>query len=330
MADHTIKIDVDRDEAVAKLKELRDALPPSAITEIRSLIEHYTAPQIIEIEEPNTGVKAPVQASPQGLKPVPLDVFNDYRTKPHHRFGTAKFTAIESLIAHVNRFKDDDSALFAVDDRERPSVTAVLDYHRAGADADPRFMVHRSLFEFPLSDEWKAWSKANGKEMGMVDFAAFLEDRIIDVLDLIPGEDELPEEMQKFVNSVPNRKIATPSKLMELSVGLKVNDRSAVKEAINLSSGEAQVQFVSEHVDDQGVPLQVPGLFLIGIPVFKQGPFYRLAARLRYRKTSAGLVFFYELWRADRTFDHAFRETCERVQIETDLPLLFGTPEENR
>lgn len=330
MTQQSIKIDVDADEAIAKLNSLREALPPSAVTEVRSLIEDYAAPKIIEMEEPNTGVKAPVQVTHAGLKPVPMDVFNDYRSRPHHRFGTAKFTAIESLIAHVNRFKDDDSALFAVDDRDKPSVTAVLDYHRAGAEADPRFMVHRSVFDFPLSDEWKAWNKFNAKEMGMVDFAAFLEDRIIDVLDMIPGEDELPEEMRKFVNSVPNRRIASPSKLMELSVGLKVNERSAVKEAINLSSGEAQVQFVSEHVDDQGVPLQVPGLFLIGVPVFNHGPLYRLAARLRYRKTTGGLVFFYELWRADRTFDHAFGEACERVQVETELPMLFGQPEENR
>jgi hypothetical protein len=106
-----------------------------------------------------------------------------------------------------------------------------------------------------------------------------------------------------------------------------VNERSAVKEAINLSSGEAQVQFAAEHLDDAGQPLRVPGLFLIGIPVFLHGPLYRIAARLRYRKTPAGLVFFYQLWRADRTFDHAFREACERVRIETELPLLFGRPE---
>lgn len=260
------------------------------------------------------------------MKVIPRTIFDEYRLNPRTREGSATLTSIESLIDHVNRFKDADSALFAVDDRANPSITAVLDYHRAGAAAEPRFGRHRSLFQFPLSDEWKAWTKSDGETFSMGEFAAFLEDRIIDVLDLIPGEDSLPEDMQRFVNTVGGS-IASPSKLIELSVGLKVNEQSAVKEAINLSSGEAQVQFIAQHVDDAGQPLRVPGLFLIGIPVFRHGPHYRIAARLRYRKTPVGLVFFYQLWRADRVFDHSFREACERVRVETDLPMLFGKPE---
>ncbi|RKF23360.1 DUF2303 family protein [Altericroceibacterium spongiae] len=294
--------------------------------EVREIIETYKRPEIETLVEPGTGVEAIVQISSHGTKVIPSEVFDEYRRAPSQRYGTASLTAIESLIDHVNRFKDADSVLFAIDDRTKPSITAVLDYHRAGAESDPRYGLHRSLFQFPLSDEWKAWTKYDGEPFKMAEFAAFLEDRIIDVLDLIPGEDSLPEDMQRFVNTVGGS-IASPSKLIELSVGLKVNERSAVKEAINLSSGEGQVQFVAEHVDDVGAPLRVPGLFLIGIPVFNKGPIYRLAARLRYRKTAEGLVFYYQLWRADRTFDHSFREACERVQVETELPMMFGTPE---
>lgn len=306
---------------MADLAELR-----GTATEVRAIIEDYNVPDLQTLKEPGTGVEALALITPTGAKAVPREVFDEYRVAPSVRHGTAVLTAIESLIDHVNRFKDGDSALFAVDDRSKPSITAVLDYNRAGAEADPRYGFHRSLFQFPLSDEWQAWIKSDGEAFTMGEFAAFLEDRIIDVLDLIPGEDSLPEDMQRFVNTVGGS-IASPSKLIELSVGLKVNERSAVKEAINLASGEAQVQFVAEHVDDAGQPLRVPGLFLIGIPVFNQGPIYRLAARLRYRKTPGGLVFFYQLWRADRTFDHSFREACERVRVETELPLLFGKPE---
>jgi len=295
-------------------------------TEVRRIIEDYKKPELQTLIEPSTGVEALALIMPGGAKAVPREVFDEFRRAPSQRHGTAEFTSIESLIDHVNRFKDGDSALFAIDDRSSPSITGVLDYHRAGADGDPRFGRHRSLFQFPLSDEWKAWTKNDGEVFTMGEFAAFLEDRIIDVLDMIPGEDSLSEDMQRFVNTVGGS-IASPSKLIELSVGLKVNEESAVKEAINLSSGEAQVQFVAQHVDDAGRPLRVPGLFLIGIPVFRHGPIYRIAARLRYRKTPQGLVFFYQLWRADRTFDHSFREACERVEVETELPMLFGRPE---
>lgn len=295
-------------------------------TEVRSIIEDYIKPVVGEIIEPGTGAKALAVITGTGVKPVDPEFFEGYRERPRLRVGTAILTHIDSLIDHVNRFKDEDSALFAWDDRKAPSITALLDYHRAGPEADPRLGKHRSRFDFPLSDEWKAWTEADGRQFGMAEFAAFLEDRIIDVIELIGGEDALPEDLARFIN-ICGGNVASPSKLVELSRGLKVNEKSAVKEAINLSTGEAQIQFQAEHVDEYGAPLQVPNLFLIGIPVFKGGPLYRLAARLRYRKTAGPLSFFYELWRADRTFDHAFAEACERVRIETDLPLLFGRAE---
>lgn len=299
-----------------------------AIEAVRRLVEDHTTAKHIALFDPLTGDSAPAYICGDGIARIDPGVFEGYAANPRFRHGTAQFTQIESLIGHVNRFKDEDSVLFAIEDRTKPSITAVIDYHRAGtiAEAEARFGKHRAVFPFPLSDEWTAWQDQDKKPMAMADFAAFLEDRIVDVLDMIPGEDSLPEDMQKFVNAIGGR-IASPSRLLELSVGLKVHEKSNVSEAVNLATGEAQIQFVSEHVDGSGAPLKVPNLFLIGIPVFKNGQFYRLAARLRYRKTPGGLAFWYELWRADRVFDHAFRDGCERARVETDLPLLFGTPE---
>ncbi len=298
------------------------------VSEARELVEAYIKPEYVELAEPNSGVKSLFVVSSDGAKPIPASAFDEYRANPLARLGTAHMLSLDSLIDHANRFKDGDSVLFANDDRNRPSLTAVLDYHRAGADADPRFGRHRSTFAFPLSDEWQAWMEKNGQSLSMAEFAEFLEDRVIDVLHLIPEEDELSEDLQKFINAGGgDALIATPQRLVELSRGLQVHESSAVREAIKLSSGEAQIMFQSEHTDGAGEPLRVPSLFLIAIPVFRNGPLYRLAARLRYRKTPGGIVFWYDLWRHDRTFDHAFREACERAQVETDLPLLFGLPE---
>jgi hypothetical protein len=304
-------------------------LPPvelgPVLKEVRSLIEDNLLPEPIVVCDPITGARAPAVKTKAGLLPVPVSLFDEYQTAPRFRGGEAELTNIDSLIEHVNRFKDADSALFAWDSRESPSITAVLNYNRAGAEAAPRWGHHRSNHAFPLSDEWQAWTKTDGQIFRMAEFAAFLEDRIIDVLEVIPGEDSLPEDLQRFIN-ICGGKVATPNRLVELSRGLHVNENSVVKEAINLASGEGQIVFEAAHTDGQGMPLQVPGLFLIGIPVFKHGPIYRLAARLRYRK-EGGIKFWFELWRADRAFDHAFAEACERVRVETELPLLFGRPE---
>ena len=293
------------------------------IAEARDLVEQYIRPELTEATDPITGVKAPVIITASGAHQLSPTVFEGYRPNPARRTGTATLLDLDSLIAHVNRFKDADTVLFASDNRAAPSITAVLDYHRAGADADPRFGAHRAKFAFPLSDEWKAWADANKKPFRMAEFAAFLEDRIIDVLD--DGTD-LPVDMRRFVAAIGG-KIASPSKLMEIALGLKVNEKSAVGETVNLASGEGEISFVSQHTDAAGKPLKVPNLFLIGIPVFKNGPAYRIAVRLRYRKSDGGLSFWYEMWRDDRVFDDAFSEAVKRAAEETALPVLMGTPE---
>lgn len=300
------------------------------IAQARSLVEDYVKAEVIKITEPNTGVEALAIRSGNSVSPIKPAIFDEYRDEPRFRHGTATMLSLDSLIAHIVRFKDEASIVFANDDRAAPSLTAVLDYHGAGPAADtmPRFGKHRSIFAFPLSDEWKAWNEHNAEPMSMIDFAAFLENRIIDVLFVIPGEDSLPEDVQRLVDTLGGENtVATPNKLMELARGLQINENAVVQEAVNLTSGEGIVRFQSEHTDAHGQPVKVPSLFLIGIPVFRNGPFYRIAARLRYRKAGGRLTFWYELWRTDRTFDHAFKEAVERVSVETELPVLIGKPE---
>jgi hypothetical protein len=294
------------------------------VDQARKLVEDYIQPTVEHFTDPVTGTKAPFAVSKDGVKVIPASQFDEYRENPVRRTGTASLTDLDSFIAHVDRFKDAGSIVFARDDRQAPTLTAVLDYHHVGADADPRFGQHRTKFAFPLSDEWKAWTAQNKKPLRMVDFAAFLEDRIIDVID--GALDDLPDDMQRFVAAIGGN-IASPSKLMEIAVGLKVHEKSNVGETVNLASGEGEISFITQHTDEKGRPLKVPNLFLIGIPVFKNGPAYRIAIRLRYRKAEGSLAFWYEMWRQDPVFDDAFKEAVDRVRAETSLPVLFGTPE---
>ncbi|WP_112383336.1 DUF2303 family protein [Sphingomonas carotinifaciens] len=297
------------------------------IAQARDLVEDYVKAEIVTVVEPATGIEVAAVRKGNDVSFLPPSMFDAYRTQPLHRLGSAVMLSLDSLIEHTNRFKDDDSVVFADDSRTAPSIIVVLDYHRAGAAADPRFGKHRSQFTFPLSDEWKAWVAKNAEPMGMADFAAFLEERIIDVL-YVEDDDGLSEDVARLIDTLGGREtIATPNKLMELARGLQINEAAVVQEAVNLASGEGIVRFQSTHTDEHGAPVKVPGLFLIGIPVFRNGPLYRVAARLRYRKAGGKIVFWYDLWRTDRTFDHAFQEAVERVKTDTGLPVLIGKPE---
>jgi uncharacterized protein YfdQ (DUF2303 family) len=292
----------------------------------RDLVESYVKPQIVSLREPITGVEALARVDRNGIAAIPANVFDDYRSAPRWREGVATALDLDSFIEHTQRYADPDSLVFANNDRSAPSVVTVFDYHRAGPNADPRHMQHRVLHRFPLSDEWKAWTALDGKTMDMASFAAFLEDHIIDVMD--SSEVSLTEEQQRFVDRLGGRgRIATPAKLMEIATGLRVLESVETVNAVNLDTGEVQMTFNNEHRQAEG-QLTVPSLFAIGIPVFVNGDAYQVLVRLRYRSSGGKVLFFFNLWRTDRVFDHAFDESLSKVREKTGLDVILGKPEE--
>jgi uncharacterized protein YfdQ (DUF2303 family) len=304
----------------------QDVAPRGDLIErIQTLVEENLRPLTLHIEDPVSGAVAPAILTSAGISAVPASIFNDYLDGPRTRKGTASFTSLNSFIAHVNRFKTDDSAVFADENRQAPKLTAVLDYHAAGGDSPASHGGHRSTFAFPMSDEWNAWRKVNGVSLNLRDFAELIEDRITDVIP--PDLTELTDNQRTMVDKLggPDR-IASPSMLFELSKGLAVRENANVVQAINLSSGEGQITFSEEHTDLEGRPLIIPTTFLLGIPVFRGGEVYQVLARLRY-SVKGGLSFKVDLWREDQVFDHAFTEATEKVHAETESPVFLGAPE---
>lgn len=275
---------------------------------------------------------AEVMSVPEGFKLESIKKYLDeYRDRPERREGVARLQDLDSFIAHAVRFKDDHSALFAFRSEEKPSLTAVLDYHEKDHTGKPRFGKHRSFYEFPLSKEWRAWKVKDGAENAMTqgEFAAFLEDRIVDVIGPPDWQSQLSEADKRLRELVDQfgTAFAGPAKLLELARGLQVNANSVVKNAQSLTSGEAQIAYSEEHTDGSGKPLKVPGAFLISIPVFEAGAPYRIPVRLRYRIAGPKIVWFYQIYRPDLSLEHAFREAIDKAKDETGLPLFLGTPE---
>lgn len=296
----------------------------SLLAHTRNLVAEQGKASVEKIDIGN-GDTALIKRRPGGevevLEPLAFDV---WRARPFTLAELPQLTDLNSLIAYTNRFKDADSVVFANDTRTAPSIATVLDYHRAGAPLpeNARHGEHVVNFPVPLSDEWKAWTSLNGKEIAMANFARFLEDHIVDVLpeELI----ELSPEQQRFIEALGGMsRIASPAKLMELATGLQVFTKGELTQSTRLQSGEGQLTIKEQHQDGQGNQLIVPSSFVIAIPVFRNGDRYQIVVRLRYR-VSDGLKFFYELWRNDLVFDHAFNEAVTKVAEETALPVYRG------
>lgn len=286
------------------------------------LAEKYLAPAVLELESVEGEPSAHVLVVPKGRDIISIKRFLDeVRTEPERRSGVAALEELDSFIAHANRFKDKDSALFA--QRDPPSMTSVLDYHRAG-DGMPRFGTHRGRYDFPLSDEWLAWIAQNSKPMMQGEFAAFIEDRIIDIADPQAAGPQARE-----LAAAAELVYASPSRLLSLSRGLTIRQGVRVTNITSLQSGEVVAHFETQNTDETGAPLTLPSAFLIGIPVFKRGRPYLVAARLRYRQNAGSISWSYELYKHEAIFDDAFNEACEHAQEKTELPLFMGAPEQD-
>lgn len=261
---------------------------------------------------------------PAGRTLVSLKKFRDeYRTQPERREGTASLATLDSFCELARRFSDGDSAIFAdTFNRSAPKLIAVFDYHRAGGDGQPRFGRHRAVYDFPLSEEWKAWTSKTGP-MGQAEFAEFLEDRIVDVMD--------PKSVGSTIESLATQLgigLASPQRLLDLSRGLAVRVGRNIVNRQNLSTGETQLVFEEEHNGDDNQPLKVPGAFAIAIPVFRGDVPIQIGVRLRYRIERGSVLWFFSPQRLDAVFDHQVLESCELAKGNTLLPLYFGRPEQ--
>jgi uncharacterized protein YfdQ (DUF2303 family) len=257
----------------------------------------------------------------------PKKVLDQYLDAPERRRGTANVTTLESFIELTKRYKDADSAMFCDPTMNAASLTAVINYNRNGAEAAQRFGDHKVHYTFPYSDQWEKWNEVDGEWMMMSQFAEFIEDNVLDIIQ--------PEQID------PNKGIAqalraldvspgTPEQIIALSKGMKLNVRKTFNQAIDLNSGEVQFQFDVANSNKDNMPVVAPGAFVIAIPVFRQGDPLQVGVRFRYRgpeNMGDVLKFRCDLYRLDHVFDMALQEALDEAIKETELPLYLGSPE---
>jgi len=259
---------------------------------------------------------------PEGLKLQSIKhLVNEWLPRPERRSGTARLDTLDSFIEHTKRFASANSVIFADPNPNAPKLTAVLDYHAAGADSTPSWCTHRGVYAFPVSDEWKIWSQKI--ELDQRTFAEFLEDRLVDVVD---PELLTSDRVKQFAEGL-DITLATPAQLLTLSRGLEVSVGQKVANSVNLSTGERSLQFTEEHSDKAGQRLKVPGGFVVGIPVFQGDAIYPVPVRLRYQVVSGAVRWTLQPQRADLVFRDAFDRAVTHVGEATELPVLRGAPE---
>lgn len=278
------------------------------------------------------------------VEDITESIFNVWRLqKPIVRSGTARLANLASLISWANRFKGETSVLYAFPDLKKPALTCIADYHGEGAaevtnksgDPNARHCQHRGVYDFPLSEEWKAWMDVSGEGLEKDELGEFIEANAKDIMEPTPAvlkgvESENNEPWENRLIQTARQiegRYGQLTQLLAMSKKFQVFETSDLKISTNRDTGEAEIQFLNEHKGADGKPLNIPNLIIIAIPVFMGGAAYRMPVRFRYRKVGSNVRFILSVYNPEKAFEAAFEEAVNEAVSATELPVFFGWPE---
>ncbi len=283
------------------------------IVAMRETMEDLLKPQIVEAGGTSGLVVYPENMNIRQLK----DFVDKERLTPEVLKGVTELHTCCSFVEFANRYKTENSAIFY--NKKQQKITCVFD---CATKEQASFEQHKAVYAFPFSKELLAWRANNGEVMSQIDFAMFIEANILDL-----AEPPAPDKESSALKEIRMRCggfYAPVNKMIELSKGIAIraDEKAVVKHDLN--TGEATINFTSEHTDISGQSVKVPNMFVIVIPVLEGGKAYQLPCRLRYRLKDGSVRWWYEVINLDKAIELAIDEELKTIKESVDLPVFYG------
>lgn len=280
------------------------------IEALNSIIAELHEPKTVEVD----GRK--IVFYPRELSSLDIsEITERLKPAPRELAGYAELHSQESFCEYVNRFKDADSAIFFDETDNR--FVAVFDFDKGGVEKSPRWRKHGATYRAKTSDELEFWAEHNEEWLDQTEFAALLEKRCLDFMEA--DESKLAEETKKLRTLLGGR-FATPTQMLELGRGIDVSRGQKAAVQYNRQTGARTIKYEEA---DKGV--DVPSLFMIAIPMYKNGKsYYSLPAQIRFRLKDGAVYWQYELHRLEESTEAAVKGMIEDIKNETGLPVFLG------
>jgi uncharacterized protein YfdQ (DUF2303 family) len=218
---------------------------------------------------------------------------------PRYIHQAVTVQALDSLVEYVNVFKTPNTMLFA--DIMANSITALIDYH--GRDQKAQNVAHRVTMALPYSEEWKLWTSIDGKMMGQLEFARFLEENHPDIAQ--PNAAELIE-MARDLHAARNIKF---TKVVRTDSD---NENFTAEDTTTLGSRSS------------GGGIELPRQFTVRIPVYFGEEAIDMSAFLRWKVGDEGMQLGIKLWRPEHVRQAMFKQIVVGAAEQTTLTAVFG------
>lgn len=271
------------------MEQLEAKLSSDSLSPLQSLI-------IAGAQKPEQGcipfVVVPTDYDLKSLEPM--------LEKPNRIENKVNLLTSDSFIKYINRFVDPRTVIFA--DQTRTRVTAILDYHET--NSDPEWTQHRAIYDCPQSDPWKEWDRNNKSTMDQLKFAEFIEARISDIAPI--GE---------------HNKGPSGTELLAMVLAFQETRKSEFKAVRRLQDGTFNFAFSDEK--SGGGNASLPEILKLSLPVFHNGDYYAVDARLRYRLRDGDLSLWYELIEPKNIIEAAFKTVVANIGEQLKGTLLL-------
>ena len=222
-----------------------------------------------------------------------VEGLDKYQRNPARLQQTVSVFNTKSFTEYFTDYCNEDSRIFV--DVQKPAIVAVLDYHIAGVTPTPNWTMHRLFYQFRETTEWKTWAASNKKAMTQADFAHFIEDNVLEVVQ--------PPAAQ----------------MIEIARSLEAKKNVNFSSSIRLSNGEVQLNY-EETINATAAKgsLGVPETFELGIKPFEGADSYALTARLRFKFNQGGLVLWYDLVRPHKVIEDAVNTVVAAIEASVN------------
>lgn len=271
----------------------------------------------------------------------------------------------DGVIDYMNRFKLPESALFVDPDPANRKLLGIVDYHEGShtdflevdqkpEDAlpvrgEPAHKRQTVSYQFPFSDEMKAWAQFHAAGFQTSEALAFFltehmhdiqtppsdwwqvgDEEVSRITNLLRLRDDVHPGGRKAVQKLDEDfKFGSQSMMLTLAEKMEIVSQGRVHSSYDAASGRHEL-----HVKDSsatmidGSAFKVPNLFLIRIPVFLGDEPRLIPVRVFFRKAS-GVQWHFQIVDQARMVREAVIAAADRISDATGLPLFHGMPGNN-
>lgn len=279
--------------------------PLSGAEVIRNVMQEYHQPHPIKLAD--TSVDAFL--APEGLELVDLTPLRDtLRDAPRRQRGKMLVHAIADLIAVSKRFgiPNESTCYVAIMADGRGHVRTIFDHPRGGPNPKPGFSEFEVRHDLMRGEAIGKWIDVAKNWLSQADFAAFLEERLLDMAEVSPDS-----PLQTFAQRLMAR-FALPTQMLEAARGVGIHVGQQIKQTTNLDTGAVSVVFVEEHTKDAGA-VEIPRLFAIRAPLWEHGVEYEIPVRVRYKVNDQKILWKLEPQILDKVVEHASNELTSHL-----------------